>query len=373
MRVKIIELTLSERIDWLRLIRSPNVGPVTFYQLLDRFGSATAALEALPELARRGGRRGAVETWPKSAAERELADLEASGARLLASCEPAYSPALLAIHDPPPLLSVQGRIALLHQPAMGVVGARNASGVGHRFTRQIAGELAAAGYPVVSGLARGIDTAAHTGALAGGTIAVLAGGIDIVYPPENQDLYERIAETGLLVAEMPVGTRPQGRHFPRRNRLISGLALGLLVVEAALRSGSLITARLAAEQGREVFAVPGSPLDPRARGTNRLIRNGAVLTEGLDDILPVLADMAQRRLREPGPERYEPASGGLPDDGELATARAAVVEKLGPVPVEVDELIRQCHLTASAVLTILLELELAGRLERHPGHKVSLG
>jgi DNA processing protein len=369
------QLNPSERLDWLRLIRTENVGPVTFFQLLRRFGSAAAALEALPALANRGGRRAKLALFPRAAAERELAGLDKAGASLLAWGEPDYPPALAAIDDAPPLLAVRGNAALLGRRAIAVVGARNASANGRRLARDLASELGRHRLAVASGLARGIDAAAHLGALPTGTIAVLAGGIDIVYPPENQELYEAIVAQGAVVAEPALGTVPQARHFPRRNRIISGLSLGIVVVEAAARSGSLITARFALDQGREVFAVPGSPLDPRCRGTNDLIRNGATLTESVDDVLAQLpagiAGPAGHFVAAPATPSWAPAppaGGGEARD----SAQAQIVERLGPTPVAVDELVRQCHVSPATVVTILLELELAGRLERHPGNQVSL-
>ena len=270
------------------------------------------------------------------------------------------------IADPPPLLAVKGAAHLLRRPTLAVVGARNASANGVRFTRKLAAELGARDLVIASGMARGIDTADHQGALETGTVAVLAGGIDVIYPAENEDLYAEIAELGVLIAESPTGTEPQARHFPRRNRLISGVSLGALVVEAAPRSGSLITARMALEQGREVFAVPGSPLDPRARGANHLIRQGATLTENADDVTEVLEGIVQRSLTERETAVIGGPSVAAPDEDELARGRGLVVEKLGPSPVEVDELIRQCHLSAAAVLTILLELETGGPDWPHP-------
>ena len=364
-------LNPSETLDWLRLLRSENVGPITFYQLLARFGSAAAALDALPDLARAAGRRRPLGLCSRQAAERELADLERAGARLVAWGEPDYPALLAAVEDAPPLLSLRGEAALLRRPAVAVVGARNASANGRRFARDFALQLGAQGLVVVSGLARGIDAAAHQGALPTGTVAVLAGGIDSVYPEENRELYGLIAERGVLLAEMPVGTEPQARHFPRRNRIISGTALGVLVVEAALRSGSLITARFALEQGREVFAVPGSPLDPRCRGTNDLIRRGAVLTETADDVLAeIAAHLAPRPAAPPMPPA-EPAA-SPPGPAELAGALSRVLEHLSPHPVPVDELVRQCRLPAAVVTSVLLDLELAGRLERQAGHQVAL-
>jgi DNA processing protein len=364
-------LNPAERLDWLRLIRSENVGPITFYQLLARFGSAEAALAALPEFARRGGRGKPLTIGTRAAAERELQRLHEAGARLVAWGEPDYPSALAAVDDAPPLIAVKGATDLLTRNAIAVVGARNASANGRRFARDIALQLGQQGLLVVSGLARGIDAAAHQGALPTGTAAVLAGGIDQIYPEENRALHEAIAERGVLIAEMPVGTEPQARHFPRRNRIISGASIGVLVVEAALRSGSLITARFALEQGREVFAVPGSPLDPRCRGTNDLIRNGATLVETVDDIARELAPY----LTVP-PARQQDRSETLPPqpvgETELGRARDLVSNLLSPHPVPVDELVRQCQLSAALVVMVLLELELAGRIERHPGNQVSL-
>ncbi len=365
-------LNPAERLDWLRLIRSENVGPVTFYQLLARFGSAEAALAALPEIARRGGRARPLSIFPRAAAEREMQQLQAAGARFVAWGEPDYPAALAAIDDAPPLISARGDTSFFTRSAMAVVGARNASANGRRFARDIAMQLGQHGLLVVSGLARGIDAAAHDGALASGTVAVLAGGIDRDYPDDNRGLHEQIAERGVLIAELPVGTEPQARHFPRRNRIISGCSLGVLVVEAALRSGSLITARFALEQGRDVFAVPGSPLDPRCRGANDLIRNGAILCETVDDIMRELQPRLASTLGERKREAYTSAESVAPGESELAQTRSRLVELLSPTPVPVDELVRQCHLSTALVVTILLELELAGRIERHPGNQVSL-
>ncbi len=361
----------AECLDRLRLLRSENVGPVTYRQLLTRYGAAAEALDALPDLAKRGGRSGPISVPSRADAEREWEETEAAGGSLLFEGQPGFPVLLAAAEGSPPILSVRGHSHILDRRGIGIVGARNASAVGSRFARTIAHDLGEAGLVVVSGLARGIDGAAHTGALATGTIAVVAGGIDIVYPPEHERLQAEIAERGLIVSEMPVGTRPQGRHFPRRNRIISGLSLGVLVVEAAPKSGSLITARFALEQNREVFAVPGSPLDPRCQGTNNLIRQGAVLTETADDILSVLADVTPP-LAEPGETMAGRAPAPNVDEQELVAARDIVRSKLGPTPVEVDELIRQCDLTPAILMTILLELELAGILARQPGNRVSL-
>ncbi len=362
----------AERVAMLRLIRSENVGPITVRQLLDRFGTAEAALAALPDLARRGGRRRPIKIASREEAERELAALKACGAEPLALTDKTYPRALAAIPDAPPVLAVLGHPHLLERRAVAVVGARNASANGRRLAERLAADLGQNGYLVVSGLARGIDTAAHRGALASGTGAVVAGGIDVVYPEENRALYEDIKESGVVLSEMPPGTEPQARHFPRRNRIISGLSLGVLVVEAAPRSGSLITARLGLEQNREIFAVPGSPLDPRARGCNHLIRQGATLVESVQDVLEVLESMIKTPLEEPDTPDFEPGTPRLPTESELEAGRENVLELLGPSPVMVDEVIRQCQLSPAVISLVLLELELAGRLERHPGNRVAL-
>jgi DNA processing protein len=350
----------------LRLIRSANVGPVTYAHLIARFGSAEAAIEALPMLAARGGGRAPRLADPQ-AVRREIERVERLGARYVFLDDPDY-PALLAETDSaPPALIVRGRIELAERTTIAMVGARNASAAACRFARQIALALGEAGATIASGLARGIDTAAHIGSLETGTIGVIASGIDVSFPPENRDLQERVAVEGLLLAEQPPGTEPLARFFPSRNRIIAGLALGTVVVEAAPRSGSLITARLAGEAGREVMAVPGSPLDPRAQGCNLLIREGATLVQSVDDILEAVRPIDPRALRSPvGRYGAEPPADA--SDGD----RATVTGLLGPVPVAVDELIRQAHLPAPLVQMVLLELELGGRLERHAGGRVSL-
>lgn len=372
MRALCITLSTEERIDWLRLSRAENVGPITFHRLIERFGSAKVALSALPDLARRGGRSAPLRVPAQRDMEAEARRMERAGIGLVAACEPAYPEALAALDDAPPLLTHQGHLHLLRRPAVAVVGARNASLAGRKMAERLAADLAAAGFLVVSGLARGIDTAAHGGALDGGTAAVLAGGIDVVYPPENAALQQSIAERGVLVAECPPGTEPQARHFPRRNRVISGLSLGVVVVEAALRSGSLITARLATEQGREVFAVPGAPADPRAQGCNRLIKEGAALVESADDVIESLRRLVAAPLGEREKPDYARPAPGPVDEVELESARALILECLSQTPVLVDEVIRDCQLSAGVVLTVLLELELAGRVQRHPGGQVGL-
>lgn len=350
----------------LRLLRSANVGPVTYAQLIARYGSAEAALEALPMLAARGGGR-APQIADAGAVRREIAAVERLSARYLFLDDPAYPPLLAELENAPPALIVRGDSALLARPCVAMVGARNASAAACRFARQLAIGLVEQGATVVSGLARGIDTAAHQGALAGGTVGVIASGIDIVFPPENAELQERVARQGLLVTEQPPGTEPLARFFPARNRIIAGLSLGTVVVEAAPRSGSLITARIAAEAGRDVMAVPGSPLDPRAQGCNLLIREGAILVQSAADIWEQVRPIDARGVRAPG-GRF----GAVPPEDASDADRGRVAGLLGPVPVGVDELIRQSGCTPAVVQTVLLELELAGRLDRHAGARVSL-
>ncbi len=365
-------LSHSERLDWLRLIRTDNVGPITFRALLQRYGSASAALEALPDLARRGGRRRPLKPMPRAAAERELELCARLGARVVGLVEPDYPEALAMVEDAPPLIVVRGNAHLLRRRAVAVVGARNASANGRLLAERLARDLGQAELNIVSGLARGIDSAAHAGALAAGTTAVMAGGVDVVYPPENRPLYDQIVAQGAALSEGAPGLTPTARHFPKRNRLIAGLSLAVVVVEAAPRSGSLITARLAAEQGREVLAVPGSPLDPRAQGCNLLIRRGATLVQSADDVLEALAALLRRPFAEPA-GAGAPSAGLAPDTPEgLDEARTRLLECLSPAPTPVDELVRASQLSAPLVLTVLLELELAGRLERQPGQRVCL-
>jgi DNA processing protein len=359
----------NERFAWLRLARTENVGPATFASLIARFGSAQAALEAVPALAARGGKR-EFAIPPEGEIAREFAALEKAGGRFLFSGDADFPQGLAALDPPPPLIAVLGHAHLLRKDMVAMVGARNASALGRKLAWMLARELGEAGLGIVSGLARGIDAAAHEAAMETGTVAVVAGGIDIVYPPENQALYDAIRERGVIVSEMRLGEAPQARHFPRRNRLISGLARGVVVVEAAERSGSLITASYALEQGHEIFAVPGSPLDPRAKGCNRLLRDGATLTEGAEDVLAVLRPMLGADFREPA-RGGAPAAPPLDWEAEAGKVRTLVEEALGPAPVAVDDLIRQLGVPPGAVLTILLELELAGRCTRHPGNRVS--
>jgi DNA processing protein len=360
-------VTEQERRAWLRLARTEQVGPVTFHNLIARFGTASAALEELPRLAKRGGGKTFVLP-PEGDAERELAQLAALGGQMILSCDAGYPRGLKALDAPPPVLSVLGHPHLLQKEMVAIVGARNASALARKFADTLARDLGFAGLVVVSGLARGIDSAAHDAALAVGTVAVVAGGVDIIYPPENEKLYQTIKNQGVIVSEMRLSEAPQARHFPRRNRIISGLARGVVVVEAAERSGSLITAQYALDQGREIFAVPGSPLDPRARGANRLIREGATLTENAEDILSVLSPMLGSDFQEPDAPVPAPPAEAL--EAEADRIRAQVEEALGPAPVEIDELIRQLGAPPAAVLTVILELELAGRCARQPGNRV---
>ncbi|QIG78940.1 DNA-processing protein DprA [Stakelama tenebrarum] len=350
----------------LRLLRSANVGPVTWRQLIARFGDAQSALEALPMLAARGG-GGKPRIADESKVRREIAAVERLRARYCFLDDPDYPPLLAELESAPPALIVRGDLSLAQRTCVAMVGARNASAAACRFARQIAQGLAAEGVTVVSGLARGVDTASHVGALPGATIGVIASGIDIAFPPENAELQERVATEALLLAEQPPGTEPLARFFPSRNRIIAGLSLGTVVVEAAPRSGSLITARIAAEAGREVMAVPGSPLDPRAQGCNLLIRDGATLIQNVEDILEAIRPIDMRAVRAPGA-----GYAGPPPQDASDGDRARLTDLLGPVPVAVDELIRQSELMPAVVQTVLLELELAGRLERHAGGRVSL-
>ena len=390
-----IRLNERQRLDWLRLSRSEGVGPRTFQGLINRFGGAASALENLPALAKSRGRPVRIPTLAE--AEAEMRQAERLGVRLLASGEDDYPARLMEIDGPPPILGVRGNPDLLHVPAVAIVGARNASASGRKMAARLAAGLVEAGYVVVSGLARGIDTDAHRASLTGGTVAVLAGGLDRPYPPENEGLYADIVGQGAAISEMPLGLSPRGRDFPRRNRLISGLSLAVVVVEAARRSGSLITARMANEQGREVFAVPGSPLDPRCEGTNDLLREGASIVTAVEDILGLLAPLAGEVERAPRLFREKPsaenealfeewdegqAGSSVPlertysgeDDEAPETAGAPEMRLLALIavdPVEIDLLARMSGLSARAVQSALVELEIAGSITRHPGNRVA--
>lgn len=371
----------AQRIACLRLIRSENVGPVTFRAMINHFGGAQAALEALPELSAKGGRRRPVRICSRDVAEAELAATAAAGARIVFTIEPGYPGLLANVEVPPPLLYAKGRLDLLNQPSVAVVGSRDASAAGQKMARDLARALGQAGYVVASGLARGIDASAHRASLDSGTVAVLAGGIDNVYPPEHAGLYADIGVQGCLISEQPPGFKPRGQDFPRRNRIISGISLGTVVVEAAKRSGTLTTARFAGEQGRDVFAVPGHPLDPRAEGTNQLLKDGATMVTGIDDILsalkPVVTGYEDRRAH--GDVAYQPPTGpaATPIRDSVTRVidqpeRLAILQALGPAPVQVDEIARAAGLPIRIVQVALMELSLAGRVEFHAGQLVSL-
>lgn len=364
-------LSRNERLDWLRLFRTENVGPVTFSWLMSRYKTASEALAALPELSRKGGRSRPLVAAALAAVETELDWCEKHKVRLIASCEGDYPQLLRHISDAPPLMAVMGNASLLMRSCVSIVGARNASLAGMRLAQQFAKEIGGTGCTIVSGLARGIDTAAHKGALASGTAAVMAGGIDVVYPPENKALYDEIRDIGVLVSECPPQTQPTARHFPRRNRIVSGLSLATLVVEATAKSGSLITARLAAEQGREVFAIPGSPLEPRSFGPNQLIRDGASMAMTSAEIIDFVRN-GQGRMQERQGDLFAEALPVPPDDGEIDSARTILLEKLGTTPASIDETIRECDIPCAALMAALAELELAGRIARLPGNRISL-
>jgi DNA processing protein len=369
----VAELDPEQRLACLRLIRSDNVGPVTFRELVNHYGGAVQALDALPELARRGGRT--IRICPAERAERELEAAERIGAKIIFTIEPGY-PALLAhIDAPPPAVYVKGDIQLLSRPMIAIVGSRQASAAGLTLARRFAADLGRRGFVTVSGLARGIDAAVHDASLQTGTVAVLAGGIDFVYPPENARLQDKVAETGCLATEMPPGFEPRAKDFPRRNRLVAGMSFGVVVIEAARRSGTLTTARMSAEQGREVFAVPGHPLDPRAEGTNHLLKTGAQLVTSAEDVIEILAPVvagmnmamehhAAYEVAPPPPPRPPPLIGN--------SDRDRVLSALTPNPVPVDDLARSVELGARELRVILMELDLAGRIERHGQGLVSL-
>ncbi|ESW79092.1 DNA-processing protein DprA [Mesorhizobium sp. M1148] len=364
-------LSDRQRLSWLRLIRTQNVGPASFRELINRFGSAEAALEMLPELMISGGAKRIMRIPSVEEAEAELDAASENGARFVGIGEADYPPMLKNMDNPPPLIAVKGEAAVFRLPAVAIVGARNASLAGIKMARMLAADLGRDGYVIVSGLARGIDTAAHQGSLSTGTVGVLAGGLDVPYPPENIGLCDDIAERGgAVISEMPFGWQPRAQDFPRRNRLVAGAALGLVVIEAAQRSGSLISARLAGEMGRLVFAVPGSPLDPRCAGSNGLLKDGATLVTEAADVSGAIAPLAGTRTRSIAPPEKAPDFSATPPPGE--DERSGVLEALGPTPVGVDEIIRHTGLNAAQVSMVLLELDLAGRIERHAGGNVSL-
>ncbi len=352
-------LSRAEQIDWLRLARADNVGPVTFAFLLKRHGSAAKALKALPDMARRTGSARAAVIPTVEDAERELGAGDAIGAELISALDERFPTPLAVLDPPPPLLWVMGDATLLSRRCVAIVGARIASAAGQRFAKTLAADLGDAGFVVVSGMARGIDSAAHAGALHSGTVAVLAGGVDDVYPPEHGDLHAEIARYGCVVSERPIGYNARAADFPRRNRIISGLSLGVLVVEAELKSGSLITARLANEQGREVFAVPGSPMDPRSRGTNDLLRQGATLVEEAADVIRVLE--AQSSVAAP---RMTPLDWAAETENAVAEPTVEAIQRLlSPSPTPLDELARAAGTPMPEVLAAVVELSLAGRAD----------
>ena len=361
-------VTLDEKLNCLRLSQSENVGPVTYHNLMGLYGTATKAIDALPELSQRGGLKRTLKIYSKESAEQDFERAAKLSAKFVVAGETGYPPALEQIPAAPPLLCVSGNLELANMVSVGIVGARNASALGLKFTRQIARALTDAGLLVTSGLARGIDTAAHEASVDVHTAAVIAGGIDNFYPPENEKLQRHIAERGLLITEMLPGTAPKAEHFPRRNRIISGMAQAVIVVEAALRSGSLITARFAAEQGRDVYAVPGSPMDPRAEGTNKLIKDGATMLTSIDELLDSLIQMpaiARSHFLEPAPDYLEHTHSIDNND------REQVYNLLSPTAIETDDIIRESGMAADQVLAVLLELEIAGRAMRHAGGRVS--
>ncbi len=367
---------LPDIVARLRLARVEGVGPIAYRRMLQRYRSAAAALDALPGLMRNGGRSTPPEIPTVAQAEDELARLDRLDAHVLVVDQPDYPPLLGLMEDAPPVLTVRGDPEVLAKRAVALVGARNASANGQRIAERLAADLAP-GLVVVSGLARGIDAAAHQGAMATGrTVAVIAGGLNMPYPAEHARLQQSIAENGAVVAEAPLGTAPQARHFPRRNRIIAGLSLGVVVVEAALRSGSLITTRIAQDLGREVFAVPGSPLDPRSHGSNDLLRQGAVLTESAADVLMHLPDLPAHslfsRLQARAPGLAEPPPAALEPPSDVTNVKEQLIDLLSPSPTAVDDLVRRCQFSLAAVMAALLELELAGRVETLPGNRVAL-
>jgi len=367
-------MTDENTINILRLIRSENIGPKTFYSLLCLHKNAEKALEALPAMSKKGGRDKPLKICSKSDAIKEIEFAAKKGAKIITYKDACYPRILSQISDSPPVLTVYGNADILNNNMVAIVGARNASANGCRFAEHIATELGLSGIVSASGLARGIDTAAHKGSLDTGTIAVVAGGIDKIYPPENKDLFKAIGEKGAVIAEMPFGAVPKAQNFPRRNRIISGISLGTIVVEASMNSGSLITARMTLEQNREVFAVPGSPLDPRCKGTNKLIKDGAHLVESAEDVLAHIDYMrgARDQAMFDKEQQFNSPSTSYMSDKEVDKHRNLIIQKIGTSPTAIDDIIAQTDIAANIVLTVILELELAGRLDRHFGNKVSL-
>ncbi|MBX9804720.1 MAG: DNA-processing protein DprA [Alphaproteobacteria bacterium] len=357
--------TDEDILSWLRLIRSEKVGPVTFWQLLHRYGSAPQALQALQDLSRQGNYKYKIASEEDAA--KELRAHHKQGYSLIPAFDPAFPQLLRPLPDCPPMVSVYGKVEILNQPTLGIVGARNSSLNGRHFAERLAVDLGKAGWKIASGLARGVDRYAHQGALATGTIAVIAGGIDRIYPPEHHDLYHAIAKTGAVISEMPLSLFPGASHFPRRNRLISGLSRGVIIIEAALKSGSLITARTTLEQGRELFAVPGSPLDPRCKGTNSLIRQGAGLVESAEDVLSMMEGPCVPCVQDGATQPYVP-----PVTLDWESLEADVFQDLSPTPISLDAILDRHAVPPQTILTLMLEWELQGRIQRHPGNMVSV-
>lgn len=353
------ELSFSEKRDWLRLTRTSTVGPVAFRDLMKRFkGDAGEALAALPDIARSSK----LSIPEVHLVEDELERTETYGAKMIASCEPDFPPALAAINPPPPIITVAGNVSLLHKPSLAIIGSRNASAIGLRFARQMAVELGAQGFTIISGLARGIDTSAHGGSIDKGTAAVLGGGVDHIYPKQNTELYAQILQHGAIISESPIGYRATARDFPRRNRIISGLSLGVVVIEAAERSGTLITARYALEQGREVMAAPGSPLDPRTKGCNRLIRQGAALIESAQDVMDVLENVRPPNVMEERDSYSEPDFDWKAAASDIEAAKTNILGLMSPTPTQRDEIIRQSEFPLPIAVAAMLELELSGQI-----------
>ncbi|WP_420549687.1 DNA-processing protein DprA [Curvivirga sp.] len=363
-------LSYEEKLSRLRLIRSENIGPITFRHLIARYGTAKEALKAIPDIAKQGGRKKPFKLFPLSAAEKEWHQLDKLGGQFIFLNSDEYSFPLSNTETAPPVISVTGNPHLLKERIIGIVGGRNASLNGKKLAHRFAEVLGVEGFTIASGMARGIDTSAHEGSIKSGSIAVLAGGVDIIYPKENSDLYARLKSEGLLVSEMPLGSKPQARHFPNRNRIISGLSEGILVLEAALKSGSLITARFANEQGRDVFAVPGSPMDARSRGCNDLIRHGAAITETPDDILNTLQTQ-KANLSEPANHSTFEIPLNQVQECDLDKWRGKLLNALSAEPVSMDDLIRDMDAPASEVICLVIELEITGHLYRHSGNKIA--